>query len=204
MPCFPSKLTRNELSMPRLTRRATHPLVESNRTTQRNIGALADTFSSTICLHKSSPKEYYPRNISSLAEIRVCHNRKIRSASTETQCSRSESVAEEDTPWNDQNLHLRTDTGSLNSKGYRQVEEPICACHNLSPLLPDYCYSLRRYLMEQDEVLLFESNGCITNETEARLSIPVDGDDPPYRRHTVSCEGDLLPDSYESSRKNQL
>ena len=190
--------------MPRLTRRATHPLVESNRTTQRNIGALADTFSSTVFLHKSSPKQNYPRNISSLAEIRVCHNRKVRSASTETQYSRTESVAEEDAPWNDQNLHLRTDTGSLNGKGYRQVEEIICVCHNLSPLSPDYCYSIRRYLMEQDEVLLFESNGCITNETEARLSIPIDGDYPPYRRHTVSYEGDLLPHSYESSGKNQL
>ena len=189
--------------MPRLTRRATHPLVESNRTTQRNIGALADTFSSTVFLHKSSPKENYPRNISSLAEIRVCHNRRIRSASTETQCSRTESVVEEDAPWNDQNLYPRTDTDSLNGKGYRQVEETICACHNLSPLSPDFCYSMRRYLMEQDEVLLFGSNECITNETEARLTFLIDGVKLPDRRHTVSCEKDLL-DRDESSGKNQL
>lgn len=189
--------------MSRLTRRATHPLAESNRNTPRNIGVLADIFLSTVILHKSSPKENYPANISSLADIRVCHNRQIRSASTETQCSQTESVAEEDAPWNDQKLYPRTATGSLASKGHQQAEETICACHNLSPLSPDDHYSMRRYLMEQDEVLLFESNECITNEAEARLIIPIDGVNLQYRRHTVSCERDLL-DRDESSGKNQL
>ena len=181
--------------MSRLTRRATYPLAESNRNTPRNIGVLADIFLTTVTLNKSSPKENYPANISSLADIRVCHNRQIRSASTETQCSRTESIVEEDATWNDQKLYPRTATGS--------AEETICACHNLSPLSPDDYYSMRRYLMEQDEVLLFESNERITNETEARLINSIDGEFPQYRRHTVSCERDLL-DRDESSGKNQL
>ncbi len=190
--------------MSRLTRRATHPLAESNRTTQRKIGALADTFSSTVILHKSSPKQNYPRRLSSLVDIRGCQNKQTRSASTETQCSRTEGVAEEDAPCDDQRLHLRTDRGSLNGKAYRQDEEIIGACHDLTPLSTDNYYSMRRYLMEQDEVHLFECNERITNnEIEAQPTIPIDGVNPPYRRHTVSCERDLL-DKDESSGKNQL
>ena len=189
--------------MSRITRRTTHPLAGSNRKTQRNIGARADTFPSIVFLRKSSFKEDYPRDLSSLADIRVCNNRRIRSASTEAQCSRTESVAEEDTPRNDQKLCLRTDTGSLNGKVYRQVEETMCTCQTLSPLSPDFCYSMRRYLMEQDELLLFERNQYITNETEARLDISIDSKIRPYRTHILSCERDTL-DRDESSGENQL
>ena len=189
--------------MPRITRRTTHPLAGSNRTTQRNIGARTDTFPSIVFLRKSSPKGNYPRNLSS-AHIRVCNNRRIRPASTEVQCSRTESVAEEeDTPRNNQNLCLRTETGSLNGRVYRQVEETMCACQTLSPLSPHFCYSMRRYLMEQDELLLFERNQYITNETEARLDISIDSEIRPYRTHILSCERDTL-DRDESSEENQL
>ena len=190
--------------MSRITRRITYPLAESNRTTQRNIGARADTFSSIAFLRKPSPKGNYPRSLSSLADTRLCSNRRIRSASIEAQCSRAESVAEEDgAPRNDQNFCLRTDTGSLNGRIYRQVEEYTCACQTSNPLLPDFCYSMRRYLMEQDELLLFERNQCITNETEARLDNSIDNENRPYRTHIFSRERDTL-DRDESSGENQL
>lgn len=190
--------------MSRITRRITHPLAGSNRTTQRNIGARADTFPSIAVLRKPSPKGNYPRNLSSLAGTRLCSNRRIRSASIEAHCSRTESVAEEeDAPRNDQKLCRRPDTGSLNGRVYQQVEETMCACQTLSPLSPDFCYSMRRYLMEQDELLLLEWNQCITNETEARLDNSIDSENRPYGTHIPFCEGDAV-DRDEGSGEDQL
>ena len=190
--------------MSRITRRITHPLAGSNRTTQRNIGARADTFPSIAVLRKPSPKGNYPRNLSSLADTRICSNRRRRSASIEAQCSRTESVAEEeDAPRNDQKSCLQTDTGSLNGWAYQQVEETMCECQTPSPLSPDFSYSMRRYLTEQDELLLFERNQYISNETEARLDNSIDSENRPYRTHIPSCEGDAL-DRDMSSGENQL
>ena len=188
--------------MPRPTRRATHPMEESNRIVQRNIGALADNFSSIMSLLISSPKEDYPRNLSSLADIQVYHNRPIRSVSTEAQCSPTESFTEEDASLNDQKLCSKTDRGSIGGKGYRQDEETIYAYYNLTPPSPDICYSMRRYLMEKDEVFLFESDECTTSEREGRLDNQIDGVHHRKRRRTLSCKSSLL-DRDESSGKNQ-
>lgn len=175
---------------------------ESNRIVQRNIGALADNFSSIMSLLISSPKEDYPRNLSSLADIQVYHNRPIRSVSTEAQCSPTESFTEEDASLNDQKLCSKTDRGSIGGKGYRQDEETIYAYYNLTPPSPDICYSMRRYLMEKDEVFLFESDECTTSEREGRLDNQIDGVHHRKRRRTLSCKSSLL-DRDESSGKNQ-
>ena len=164
--------------MSRRTRRKTHPLAGFRRTIQRTIGAQADAFSSNAFCHKSSPKRNYPRILSSLASIRVSSNSQIRSASIETQCARTESVAEEaeeDTPWNDQQLCLRTDTGSSTGRVHRQVEKIMFACQTLSPLSSNFCYSIRQYLMEQEAVLLLTTNECSSSSTGGRQESSIDG-----------------------------